>query len=109
MTALNSKKSSKKKYALISFKKINFILISLLILIGALNLSISNDMVVKGFEIRDLNREVNLLAEENRILESNLMAMKSYDVLKVRINELQLVSAKDIKHLNAKESSMARR
>ncbi len=109
MTALNSKKSRKKKYAFISFTKINFILIFLLILIGALNLSISNNMVVKGFEIRDLNREVNLLAEENRILESNLMAMKSYDVLKIKINNLQLVSAKDVKHLSVKESSMARR
>jgi hypothetical protein len=109
MTALNSKKNNKKKYALISFKKINFILISLLILIGALNLSMSNDMVVKGFKIRDLNREFNLLAEENRILESNLMAMKSYDVLKSNINKLKLVSAKNVKHLSAKESSMARR
>ncbi len=109
MTALNPKNSKRKKYAFISFRKINFVLISLLILIGALNLSISNDMVVKGFEIRDLSREVNLLAEENRILESNLMAMKSYDVLKGKINELQLVSARDVKHLSAKESSMARR
>ncbi len=109
MTALKSKKISKKKYTLISWKKINFVLISLLILIGGTNLAICNDMAGKGFVIRDLNRELSLLSEENRSLESNLMAMKSYNEVKYKIDELQLVSVKNVTHLSAKESSMARR
>jgi cell division protein FtsL len=109
MTALKSNKSRKKNYALISWKKINLILIVCLIIMGAVNLVIVNDMTAKSFEIRDLRREISLVSEESRKLENNLMALKSYDNIKNRIDELHLVSAQNIRHINTQETNMARR
>ena len=109
MTALKSKKLEKRKCALISWKKINFFLILCLIIVGAVNLVIVNDMTAKSFEIRDLRRDIRLISEENRKLETDLMAFKSYDNIKQKINELHLVSAQNIRHINSQELNMARR
>ncbi len=109
MTALTSNQSNKKRYKLISWQKINFILISLVFLAGALNLAISNNLAIKGFEIRDLKLSANLLGEKNRQLEANLMIMKSYENLKDKVNDLQLVAVDDVKHLSSKEATMAKR
>lgn len=109
MTALKSSKSKKINYTLISWKNVNLILIFSLIIIGAINLVFVNDMTAKSFEIRDLRRELSLISEENRKFETNLMALKSYDMIKTKIEELHLVSAYDIKHINTHDSSMARR
>ncbi len=109
MTALKSNKLKKEKYSLISFKKFNIFLIFCLVAVGAINLAIVNDMTAKSFEIRDLRREISLVSEENRKLETNLMALKSYDNIKMKIAELHLVSAQNIRHINSQETNMARR
>ncbi len=109
MTALKSNKLKKKKHLLISCKKINIFLILCLIVMGAINIVIVNDMTAKSFEIRDLRREISLISEENRRLETDLMALKSYDNIKDKINELHLVSAQNVRHINFQEANMARR
>lgn len=109
MTALKSNKLKQQNFSLISWKKINSLLILCLIIVGAINLVIVNNMTAKSFEIRDLRREISLVNEENRKLETNLMALKSYDNIKLNIGELHLVSAQNIRHINSQEANMARR
>ncbi len=106
MTAL---KSTVKKQKFFSIKILNISIFILIIISAAINLFICNDIIVKGFEIRDLSHEISLLSEKNRELESNLMTKKSYTNIKSRIDNLNLVSVDNINHLSLKETVMAKR
>lgn len=109
MTALKNRKNIKKKYRFLSYRNFSFLLFSFLLIAGATNLAICNNLAIKGFKIRDLRQELNILSEENRYLESELITIKSYDNLKFKIDELRLVNIDNVKHLSLKELTMAKR
>jgi hypothetical protein len=106
---LLGKKAKKNKCLSISCKKINYILICLLFIIGAFHLAISNDLAIKGFEIKNLNYQLSLLEEKNSSLESELMLVKSYDNIKDNIDDLNLVTVNNVKYLNLNDLTMVKR
>lgn len=106
MTAL---KSTDKKVKFFSTKKLNIVIFFLIVISAAFNLFFCNEIIAKGFEIRDLSHELSLLSEKNRELESDLMTKKSYINIKNRIDNLNLVAVDNIYHLSLKETIMAKR
>jgi cell division protein FtsB len=79
---------NKRKFNLRIFNKILFILI---IAVGVIYVAGANDLVIKGFRLNELKKDLNGLSGENIKLESNIINLSSYSNLNRKIAEIGMV------------------
>jgi len=92
----SEKKNNKIK---LSFKIINPILFSIIIICGAYYLVSTNNLSIKGLELQKLKTKINQLSSENDDLELRIMALKSYNNLSQRVEELNMVAVGEIEYI----------
>jgi|GEM_PF-7102627 len=69
----------------------------------------NNDLAAKSFVLKDVKNNLSDLTWQNKILETKVTALGSYQYLSQKSERLQFVPANDIKYLPAGESSIAKR
>jgi hypothetical protein len=96
-----SQQLEKKQPAWRSLKIFNGFLV-LMIVVGSLYYVTGiNDLVVKGFELQELKVKVSNLAEENKKANIETTALKSYNNLAKRIENLNMVAVDNIDYIKA--------
>ena len=104
---LNQIKS--KREIRVNLRLFNKILLILVIASFVYYLTGTNSLAVKGFAIRDLKAETSQLHEENVNLEIKTTSLSSYNQLSERVNELELVSANNIKYVSIETPVVAKK
>ena len=61
---------------------------------------LTNFGITKGFEIADLEDQVNVLQEQNRNLANEVQTMKSLGMVEERAQEMDLVSVGKVEYLS---------
>lgn len=88
-----------KKKKVFSLKIFNSFLF-LLIIAGSLYYLIGiNNLIVKGFRLQELKKEVNLSKNENKNFELKTMFLESYNNLSERAEDLSMVVASEIGYI----------
>jgi len=103
---LNQKKGQTKKTYL---KIVNSFLLSLFFFCGGFYLFNINQITVQGFELQEKKNNLDYLAEKNRSLEDEVNASQSYYVFNDRINDLNMVEAKDVIYLTRNDQVLAKK
>jgi len=80
---------------------LNYILLSIIILLGIFYLSGMNDISIKGYKIEKLNKQKNDYASTNEGLELKIISLSSYGNIISRVNGLKMVAVKEIEYLSA--------
>lgn len=79
------------------YNRILFLLITVCLVGGYVFLT--NFGITKGFEIADLEEQVNVLQEQNRNLANEVQTMKSLGIVEERAQEMELVSVNKVEYL----------
>lgn len=66
------------------------------VVFGVIYLVGMNDLIVKGFALKDLKSQVNMLAQENQDLQAKALTLQSYAVLSPRLQGLNMVQVEDV-------------
>lgn len=101
----NSLKQKKK----INLKFLNVGLMSLFIVFGVLHLMNISDLTVKGFIIKELKTQANVLASEKLGNEEKVNSLQSYYTLNSRTAGLNMVIVDEIDYLSVPGSTVARK
>lgn len=109
MKSLNCYSKKKQKACFFTLKKINISLFLLLLIVSISYVILANSITVKGFELNDLRSQLSYLNEENRTLETNLMAMKAYGNIYSQVENLNMVAIENIAYINHLDLSVAKR
>lgn len=107
---LEESKFKKLGKKILTFKNLNKLLFSVVIVFGMYYLTGINDLMVKGFRLQELKREQSKAASELRDLENQVMNLESYARLSERAKELNMVAVgKEIAYINSNSDVVARR
>jgi hypothetical protein len=93
----------------INLRKINIVLI-LLLVVGAVTyfFTITN-LSTKGFAFKELKEQSNALVIEKQHMESEITSLASYQSLDQRIKNLALVASKDVAYISWDDLVVARK
>ncbi len=86
------KQKSKKRKIQLSFKILNKIIFSFIVISMLYYITGINDLTVKGFKLQELKREVSKLREENRNAEIKVTTLESYSNLSERVKNLDMIA-----------------
>ncbi|MDP3837010.1 MAG: hypothetical protein Q8Q67_02835 [bacterium] len=89
-------KKQKTRSASFSWKAISMFLSLACVVFGFVYLVGMNDLIVKGFALKDLKSQANMLAQENQDLQAKALTLQSYAVLSPRLKGLNMVQVDDV-------------
>lgn len=104
---LNSRRQQKSTS--ISWRTINVFLAGACLIVGVVYLVGMNDLTVKGFALKDLKSQTNLLEEENQDLQAKALTLQSYTALSPRLQGLNMVMADDVAYFSPKTPVVAKK
>jgi hypothetical protein len=87
----------------------NISLLVAILVVGSLYVFQVNHAAGKGYEMRDLEREVATLREKTRKLEIEMVNYQSMQYLQDKAEELELISVEGVEYLDVQEGVMVRR
>lgn len=93
----------------INLRWVNFVLGSILVIIGCYYLVNINDLTVKGFALRELKSEATILTSENLDKEAKIMNMQSYNNLNEKVKKLNMVAVGEVEYLTVSSAALARK
>jgi hypothetical protein len=91
------------------FPKINFLLISVLILSGAYYLVSINNLVVKNFKLQKLEQRVQELSAISQDLNSQKVSLESYNDISGQLSKLKMTSVGSVNYLVIPSDVVAKR
>jgi hypothetical protein len=94
-----SRKIEKNRPAWFGFKTFNCLLVMLIIAGGLYYVSGINDLVVKGFTLRELKVKAALLKETNQNLKIETASLQSFGSLAKRITNLNMVAVDNVDYV----------
>ncbi len=98
-----------KKSLSLPWKAVNVFVFSLCLVFGVMYLVGMNDLTVKGFVLKDLKSQANLLASENQDMQAQALTLQSYASLAPRLQNLNMVSVDDVAYFSQKSPVVARK
>jgi hypothetical protein len=93
----------------INLKSLNFCLMSLASVLGVFYLINVSDLTVKGFALKDLQNQANVLASEKLDNEEAVNNLQSYYSLSSRTQKLNMVAVGEIDYLPVTVALVARK
>ncbi|MFH1610539.1 MAG: hypothetical protein ABIA91_01485 [Patescibacteria group bacterium] len=95
-----TRRTSKKKVCINwnCYNRILFLVVCICLVGGYVFLT--NFGITKGFEIAELEDQVNILQEQNRNLANEVQTMKSLGIVEERAKEMDLVSVNKVEYLS---------
>ncbi|MDP2708745.1 MAG: hypothetical protein Q8O93_01670 [bacterium] len=92
-----------------SLKAVNKILALIIIVLGVYYVAGINDLSIRGFELSDLKRQRNKMADLNNRLELNAMNLSAYASISQRINNLKMVAVGEISYVYSGAEAVAKK
>jgi len=93
----------------LNLRLVNLFLGALVVLIGGYYLVDINDLIVKGFALRELKSQGTILASENLDQETKVMNLQSYSNLNNKIKKLNMVAVGEVEYLTVTQPTLARK
>jgi len=93
----------------INLKKFNLFLVFCISLLGVCYLVNASDLAVKGFALKELKAQAEVLASEKLDNEEQINNLQSYYSLSTRAQKLNMVAIGEIEYLSAIPSVVARK
>ena len=93
----------------ISLKGLNFCLMTTAAILGVFYLINISDLTVKGFALKELKTQVNILASEKLDNEEKINNLQSYYSLSARTQKLNMVAVGEIEYLPVAVAMVARK
>lgn len=93
----NQEKRSQFNYLRIA----NIALVMLIFICGASYLVGMNDLSIKHFVIQENKRKVRLLKDQNTELETQIMALSSYNTINKKVASLKMVKVDQVSYISA--------
>jgi hypothetical protein len=93
----------------LNLRLVNLFLGALVVLIGGYYLVDINDLIVKGFALRELKSQGTILASENLDQETKVMNLQSYSNLNDKIKKLNMVAVGEVEYLTVTQPTLARK
>ncbi|MFH1822994.1 MAG: hypothetical protein ABH830_04830, partial [Patescibacteria group bacterium] len=84
------------------------IIIIFIIIIGVFYLVTMNDLIVKGFKLQDLKKDIAIIKNENKDLELKVMALESLNNLHEKAAKLNMVAVGEVDYLTVFREVAAR-
>jgi len=103
------KEAKNKNQIKINLKKINLVLVVLVIFCSIAYLVGSNELSTRGFSLKEAKDSLALIKEENKKLENELAGLSSTNNLKNRIATLNMVLANDFNYISSTNLAMAKK
>jgi cell division protein FtsB len=90
--------------------RLSLVLISIVCL-GALVIYLAqiNSLSTKGFEMRELQKQITMLQAENEKLELQMLDMQALSSLVERARSLQLVASSDVRYISGANTALAKK
>lgn len=93
----------------LNLRLVNLVLGGLVLIIGGYYLVNINDLIVKGFALRELKSQATILASENLDSEAKVMNLQSYSNLNDKIKKLNMVAVGEVEYLTVNQPALARK
>ena len=90
-------------------KCLNICLLFAVVISGFYYLKSIDDLVNKNFELQGLKDRSALLEEDNKSFEIMKSELESYESMRARIDELEMVKVSGINYINAGDDSLAKK
>jgi hypothetical protein len=94
---------------LFNLKDFNKVLLILAIFLSVYYIAGTNDLAIKGFKLNELKKQQSKLADENKKLELNIMALSSYNNISQRIDNLKMVAVGNIDYISSNLETVAKK
>lgn len=78
---------------------VNKLLVMLVIASGVLYLGGTNDLSIKHFVVQENKRNLHDLKDENRSLETKVMALSSYSAINTKLARLKMVKVDKVDYI----------
>jgi len=104
-----AQKSFNKQKKRLSLRNFNISLIALIIVLSAFHLINISDLTAKGFILKDLKAQSNILSSEKMSYEERINGLQSYYTLNSRAENLEMIAINEIDYLNAPLAAVARK
>jgi len=104
---LNNRRQSRQN--IFSWRALSVFFSAACIVSGIVYLVNMNDLIVKGFVLKDLKSQASLLSQENQDLQAKSLTLQSYAVLSPRMQNLNMVSVDDVAYFAPQESTVAKK
>lgn len=101
--------SGPKDHKRLNLRIVNSLLGGLIVILGIFYLVNINDLTVKGFALKELRSESNLLASDNKDCEAKIMNLQSYNNLNDKVKKLNMVAVAEVEYLSVNNVVLARK
>jgi len=89
----------------LNLRFVNAILLSLILVVGTIQLVTVNDLAVKGFAIRELKIEGAKLESQVLDREAQVMKLQAHQELNSQINNLNMVAVGEVEYLTVNDNN----
>jgi hypothetical protein len=84
---------------------LTYVLVFMIFVCGFSYVFVTNNIVAKGYEIRNLVKQTNELDSVNKNLQVEVSNLKSINALGVRSNDLEMTKAQKVEYVSLPKSS----
>ncbi|HOD86838.1 MAG TPA: hypothetical protein PKH52_00980 [bacterium] len=92
-----------------SWRTLNIFLSIACVVLGVVYLVGINDLTVKGFVLKDLKNQQQMLMEANQDLQTKVLGLQSYASISPRLQGLNMVAVEDVVYLSSKAPAVAKK
>ncbi|MDD3285111.1 MAG: hypothetical protein PHG95_00505 [Patescibacteria group bacterium] len=92
-----------------SWRTLNIFLSLACVALGLTYLVGINDLTVKGFALKDLKSQQQMLMEANQDLQAKVLGLQSYASISPRLQGLNMVAVEDVAYLSSKTPVVAKK
>ena len=93
----------------LNLRLVNSFLGGLIVVLGIFYLVNINDLTVKGFALKELKSQSNLLISDNKDCEAKIMNLQSYNNLNDKVKKLNMVAVSEVEYLSSNPNVIARK
>lgn len=101
--------SNPKECKRLNLRIVNSLLGGLIVVLGIFYLVNINDLTVKGFALKELKSQSNLLISDNKDCEAKIMNLQSYNNLNDKVKKLNMVAVSEVEYLSVNTNIIARK
>ena len=103
------KNRAKIKSRIFNLRNLNKLIAVLILILGGYYVVNINAMVVDGFKLQTLQKNLNSLTDLNKTLEYQKMNYESYNQVSQRVKDLKMVAANNVDYIEVANGVVARR
>ncbi len=104
-----SKKEPKKSELDRKLKFVNIFLVAVIAILGSCYVALTNDLTIKGIEVRALKSDYSSLTEKNRSLNVRANSLRAHQNVAQRTQDLKMVSVDNVNYIKVPADILAKK